>query len=190
MLDRFILSTTWPALAASAAFEAALWFAGTPEFAATAGAIVLAIGLAIAYGSLAKHGEFLALLAAGIAPRRTGAVVVIGAAIVAAIESAASSVLRPPVLRTEHVAYALSALQPVLIASSVLPLSVRNPGREPWARVLLLLVIYVACLVMVRTLVRVTDSAHGGLYWVYIVAALALYDIFLYRQLTAESPAL
>ncbi len=102
ILDRLVLGATWPALIAAIGLGAGGWLLGGPMLGFTAGAFGLAVGLAVAYGIMARDGEYTALLQAGIAPRRVGAVVVLCALVLALVEAAIACAFFRPVVRTEY----------------------------------------------------------------------------------------
>lgn len=99
LLDRLVLATAWPAIVGAVALGTVGWLVGGPNLGLTAAPFALAVGLAVAYGVLARDGEYGALLHAGIAPRRIGAVVVACALALAIIAAAtACTFFRPSAL--------------------------------------------------------------------------------------------
>lgn len=181
ILDRLVLAATWPALYAAVGVGAVGWLTGGPALGLTAAPYGLAVGLAVAYGMLARHGEYAALLHAGIAPRRIGAVVVAGAAALGLAEAAIACAFSRPAARTEYAGYVLAALQLPLIASLALPIAVRSRREEPWARMVLLLIGYTIVTAIVRTFAR-TSGWAPGLEWFFVDVALLATDVALYRD--------
>jgi lipopolysaccharide export LptBFGC system permease protein LptF len=181
ILDRLVLGATWPALGGAIGLGAAGWFLGGPMLGFTAGAFALAIGLAVAYGIMARDGEYAALLQAGIAPRRIGAAVVACALALALAGAAIASAFFRPAARTEYAGYVLAAMQLPLMASLTLPIAVRSRTEEPWARMVVLLIGYT----IVTALLRVVGTTAGwapGLEWFFIDIALLAADSALYRD--------
>ena len=183
LLDRFVLACAGlPLLVAlPAAFFA--WFAFAPRAASFAGAVAIAVALSIAYGRLARSGEYRALVRAGISPRRIGASVVAVCAIAAAIEAAASCAFRVPAVRTEYAGFVLSAAQLPLAASLALPIAVSAGREEPWARMTLALVGYAVALFAVDIVARMNGWAPG-LEWLFIDAGLVVADGAAYRYVS------
>jgi lipopolysaccharide export LptBFGC system permease protein LptF len=180
ILDRLVLGTAWPALCGAVVFGSLGWLIGGPILGLTAGPFALAVGLSVAYGIMARDGEYAALLQAGIAPRRIGAAVVVCALALALVEAATASAFFRPAVRTEYAGYVLAALQLPLMASLALPIAVRSRTEEPWARMVLLLIGYT----IVTTMLRVFGRSAGwapGLEWFFIDVALLAADIVLYH---------
>ncbi len=181
ILDRLVLGATWPALIAAIGLGAGGWLLGGPMLGFTAGAFGLAVGLAVAYGIMARDGEYTALLQAGIAPRRVGAVVVLCALVLALVEAAIACAFFRPVARTEYAGYVLAAMQLPLMASLTLPITVRSRNEEPWARMVVLLIGYT----IVTSVLRVLGQSAGwapGLEWFFIDVTLLASDVALYRD--------
>lgn len=181
ILDRFVLGATWPALYGAVALGALGWLVGGPMMALTAGPFALAVGLAVAYGIMAREGEYAGLLQAGIAPRRIGAAVVVCALALALVATAVACAFFKPAARTEYAGYALAALQLPLMASLALPVAVRSRAEESWARMVVLLIGFV----IVTTAVRAFGRGAGwapGLEWFFIDLALLAADVVLYRD--------
>ncbi len=105
ILDRLVLTATWPALFSAVAIGALAWLVGGPMFCFTAGPFALAVGLAVAYGVMARDGEYAALLQAGITPRRIGAAVVACALVLALVEAVIACAFFKPAVRTEYAGY-------------------------------------------------------------------------------------
>ena len=181
ILDRLVLEATWPALFAAVAVTALAWLMGGPTLGLTAGPFGIAVGLAVSYGGLAQRGEYDALLQAGIAPRRIGAVVVACALVPALVEAWVACAFFRPGLRTEYAGYVLMALQLPLMASLALPIAVRSRNEEPWARMVVLLIAYAIVTALVRTFGRATGWAPGS-EWVFVDVALLAADVALYRD--------
>ena len=187
ILDRLVLGASWPALFAALAVEVLGWLTGGPMMALTAGPFALAIGLAVAYGTMARDGEYAALLQAGIAPRRIGAAVVVCALVFAIASAAIACAFFRPAMRTEYAGYVLAALQLPLMASISLPVAVRSRTEEPWARMVLLLVGYAFVATMLRAVARLAGSAPGS-EWFFIDVALLTADVVLYRDAARPRP--
>ena len=115
-----------------------------------AGPYGIALGLAVAYGRLARDGEYAALLQAGAAPRRIGAAVVGCALVLALFEAVIACAIFRPAVRTMYAGYVFAALQLPLMASLALPVAVRSRSEEPWARMVLLLIGYAIVTAFVR----------------------------------------
>jgi len=154
-----------------------------PILGLTAGPFGIAVGLAVAYGRLARGGEYAALLQAGIAPRRVGAAVVMCALGLALVEAAIGCTFFRPAVRTEYAGYVLAALQLPLMASLALPVAVRSRTEEPWARMVVLLIGYAIVATMLRVLGRNAGWAPG-FEWLFIDVALLAADVALYRDAT------
>lgn len=180
-LDRLTLGVAWPALGGAAGVGALAWFLGGPMLGLTAGPFALAVGLAIAYGIMARGGEYAALLQAGIAPRRIGTAVVTCAFALALIEAAVACTLFRPAVHTGYAGYVLAALQLPLMASLALPVAVRSRTEEPWARMVLLLIGYTIVTALLRAFGRIAGWAPG-LEWFFIDVTLLAADIALYRD--------
>lgn len=181
ILDRLVIGATWPALLGAVALGAVGWVVGGPMLGFTAGAFALAVGLAVAYGIMARDGEYAALLQAGIAPRRIGAAVVACALVLALAEAAIACAFFRPTARTEYAGYVLAAMQLPLMASLTLPIAVRSRTEEPWARMVVLLIGYT----IITALLRVFGTTAGwapGLEWFFIDVALLAADSALYRD--------
>ncbi len=161
ILDRLVLGTTWPALCGAIGLGAAGWLLGGPMLGFTAGAFALAVGLAVAYGVMARDGEYPALLQAGIAPRRVGAVVVVCALGIALAEAVIACAFFRPAVRTEYAGYVLAAMQLPLMASLTLPIAVRSRTEEPWARMVVLLIGYTIVTTILRVFGRTAGWAPG-----------------------------
>jgi lipopolysaccharide export LptBFGC system permease protein LptF len=183
ILDRFVLGATWPALCAAVAPAALGWLVGGPIMGLSAGSFALAIGLAVAYGIMAREGEYAALQQAGIAPRRIGAAVVVCALALAAAAAAIACAWFRPAVRTGYAGYVLAALQLPLMASLALPVAVRSRAEEPWARMVVLLIGYAIAIVAVSAFGRGAGWAPG-LEWFFIDVALLAADVALYRDAT------
>jgi lipopolysaccharide export LptBFGC system permease protein LptF len=180
LLDRLVLGSTWPALFGAVALGAGGWLVGGPTLGFTAGPFAVAVGLAVSYGILAREGAYAALLQAGIAPRRIGAVVVACTLGLALVEAALACAFFRPAARTEYAGYVLAALQLPLMASIALPVAVRSRTEEPWAHMVMLLIGYT----IVTTLLRVFGRSAGwapGSAWFFIDVALVAADAALYR---------
>ncbi len=182
-----VLGATWPAIVAALAIGGLASLAGGPRSGLLVEPFALAVGLAVAYSTMARDGEYGALLQAGISPRRIGAVVVTMAAAIATVEAALACALQPPSVRTQYAGYVLMALQLPLLASMSLPISVRSRREEPWARMVLLLFAYVFGLVAVAGFGQVAGWAPG-LDWFFIDVALAVADVMLYRDIARPRP--
>ncbi len=180
ILDRLVLGATWPAFYAAIGLGAAGWFLGGPMLGFTAGAFSLAVGLAVAYGIMARNGEYAALLQAGIAPRRVGAVVVVCALVLAIAEAVIACAFFRPAVRTEYAGYVLAALQLPLMASLTLPIAVRSRTDEPWARMMVMLIGYTIVTSVLRLLGQSTGWAPG-LEWFFIDLALLAGDVAVYH---------
>jgi hypothetical protein len=180
ILDRYVLSRCALALIAGFACEAAALALLGPDAGTMAGAFVLGSGLAIVYTRLARDREYLALLAAGVAPRRVNAAVVAVTALVQIAVVASCCALAGARAPSAYLGYALAGLQPVFIASSALPICVRSRDREPWAQMFLLLLAYVAC-VVAAGVAAAFQHVGPGLSWLYVVPALAVIDVLLFR---------
>lgn len=176
-----MLGTAWPALFGALALGTAGWLIGGQSLGLSAGPSALAVGLAVAYGNLARDGEYVALLQAGIAPRRIGAVVVLCVLALAFMEAAIACAFFPPATRTEYAGYVLAALQLPLIASITLPVAVRSRTEEPWARMVVLLIAYTIVTALLRAFGRSAGWAPGS-EWYFIDIALVAADIALYRD--------
>jgi lipopolysaccharide export LptBFGC system permease protein LptF len=179
ILDRFLLGATWPALAGAGGVAALAWLTGGPMFGLAAGPFGIAIGLAVAYGILARDGEYAALLQAGISPRRIGAIVVVCAFILALVEAAIACAFFRPAARTEYAGYVLAALQLPLMASLALPVAVRSRTEEPWARMVVLLIGYTIVTSALRVFGRTAGWAQGS-EWFFIDVVLLAADVALY----------
>ena len=180
ILDRLVLGATWPAFYGAIGLGAAGWFLGGPMLGFTAGAFSLAVGLAVAYGVMARNGEYAALLQAGIAPRRVGAVVVVCALVLAIAGAVIACAFFRPAVRTEYAGYVLAALQLPLMASLTLPVAVRSRTEEPWARMMVLLIGYT----IVTSVLRLLGQSAGwapGLEWFFIDMALLAGDVAVYH---------
>ena len=185
ILDRMILGVTWPAIAIAIPCGAELWVIGARVTAFTGAAYALAIGLTVAYASIARTGELRALEAVGIAPRRITASVLAVTLIVAACGAGAACAFGKPAVRTEYAGYVLAALQLPLAASLALPV-VRFAGEEePWAVMVMVLGGYSLGLVALTAFARVQGWAPG-LEWLFVDAALLAADVMLYRQADAR----
>jgi hypothetical protein len=171
-----------PVLAIAFVIEVALLVAGTPDAATTGAALICGVSLAAVYADLLRSGEYHGLVAGGIAPRRIVAPVVILLVLLQALVVAFCYRFERPDVPSAYIGYTLSAAQPILIASSALPICVRSSAREPWAQVLLLLLAYVGCLIAAQMETRVAGIG-AGLYWLYIVPALVAIDVVLFRHL-------
>ena len=147
----------------------------------TAGAFALAIGLAVAYGIMARDGEYAALLQAGITPRRIGAAVVACALVLALAEAVIACAFFRPTVRTEYAGYVLAAMQLPLMASLTLPIAVRSRTEEPWARVVVLLIGYTIVTALLRVFGQTAGWAPGS-EWFFIDVALIAGDVVLYRD--------
>ncbi len=155
----------------------------------TAGAFALAVGLAMAYGIMARDGEYAALLQAGISPRRIGAVVVVCGLVLALTEVTIACTFFRPAVRTEYAGYVLAAMQLPLMASLTLPIAVGSRTEEPWARVVVLLLGYT----IVTSVLRVFGQTAGwapGLEWFFIDVVLLVADVALYRDASKPRAAL
>lgn len=188
ILDRYLLTRCGAVIALAILCEAALLWAGGTDVASTGAAFVVAIGLAVVYGRLAHDGEYVALAAAGIAPRRIIAAVVATVVVVQGLFLAYEYTFERGNMPSAYIGYALSALQPVFMASSALPITVRSRAREPWAHMFLLLGGYTACLVAARTGARIAELGTG-MYWFYVVPVLAIADAVLFRSLRTPPAA-
>ena len=171
-----------PILAMAFVVEVALLVVGTPDAATTGAALICGVSLAAVYTDLVRCGEYHGMVAGGIAPRRIVAPVIILLVLLQALVIAFCYRFERPGVPSAYIGYTLSAVQPVLIASSALPLCVRSSAREPWAQVLLLLLAYVGCLVGAQMETRVAGIG-AGLYWLYVVPALIVIDVVLFRHL-------
>jgi hypothetical protein len=189
ILDRLVLGGTWPALGGAIGLGAAGWSLGGPMLGFTAGSFALAIGLAVAYGIIARDGEYAALLQAGIAPRRVGAVVVVCALALALAEAVIACAFFRPAVRTEYAGYVLAALQLPLMASLTLPIAVRSRTEEPWARMVVLLIGYTIVTAMLRVFGQTAGWAPGS-EWFFIDVALLVADVTLYRGASKPRAAL
>jgi hypothetical protein len=158
------------------------WFVLGPVSMFLVGAFVIAFGLSIPYGQLGNGREVLALMQAGIPPRRSGAAVVRVMCFAAVCEATAACVLRPPAIRSEYVGYVLLAAQLPLMASAALPISAISQRSEPWARMGLLLLGYALAIVVLRVIGR-SNGLAPGLEWMYVDSALLAADVWLYRYL-------
>lgn len=176
-----MLGATWPALVSAAGVAALAWLTGGPMFGLAAGPFGIAVGLAVAYGIMARDGEYAALLQAGIAPRRIGAAAVVCALVLALVEAAIACAFFRPAVRTEYAGYVLAALQLPLMASLTLPIAVRSRTEEPWARMVVLLIGYAIVTTMLRTFGHAAGWATG-LEWLFIDIALVAADIVLYHD--------
>lgn len=181
ILDRLVIGATWPALFGTVAVAALAWLIGGPRLGLLAGPYAIAVGLAVAYGVLSRNGEYSALLQAGIAPRRIGAIVVAAALVLALAESASACKFYPPAVRTEFAGYVLLALQLPLVASLALPIAVRSRNEEPWARMVVLLIGYAIVTAVISAFGRAAGWAPGS-EWFFIDVALVAADIALYRD--------
>lgn len=180
ILDRLILGTAWPAIVAVVALGAIGWLVGGPRLGLTAGPFALAVGLAVAYGVLARDGAYAALLQARIAPRRIGAIVVACALALAVIEAAIACTFFRPAAPAGYAGYVLAALQLPLMASISLPVAVRSRNKEPWARMVVLLIGYAILTALLRVFARTAGWPLGSEWFVIDVALLAA-DVVLYR---------
>lgn len=176
------------AIAAGCLGEAVLLALYGPDSAALGAAFALGVGLAVVYGRLGHDGEYVGLLAGGISPRRIIASVITVTIAAQAGFAAYEYAFQRADIPSAYIGYALGALQPVFIASSAFPICVRTRVREPWAATLLLLVAYVACVLMARA---ATGAARlgTGLYWFYVIPALAALDVALFRWLRFPTAA-
>jgi len=175
MLGRARLS-----LLAAAGAEIAGWFLFGPVGASVCGTFVVAIGLAIVYGTLAKSGEFTAIVAAGIAPRRAIRSIVAGVVLICTIEAVLACTLRFPAVRTECAVDVFEAIVPAITASIVLPIAVRTRTDEPWAFVFLLLLAYTLT-IAAGTIIEHAGVLTPGLFWFFIDCALFAVDALLFR---------
>ena len=189
ILDRLVLGTAWPALCGAVALGTAGWLVGGPSLGSSAGPFALAVGLAVAYGGLARNGEYAALLQAGIAPRRIGAAVVVCALALAGVEAAIACAFFRPAARTEYAGYVLAALQLPLMASLALPVAVRSRTEEPWARMMVLLIGYTIVTTLLRVFARSAGWAPGS-EWYFIDVALLMADTMVYRYATVPRASL
>lgn len=176
-----MLGLTWPALCGALAFGLLGWLVGGPMLGLSASPFALAVGLAVAYGIMARDGEYAALVQAGIAPRRIGAAVVAGALALALVEAVIACTFFRPAVRTEYAGYALMALQLPLMASLTLPVAVRSRTEEPWARVVLLLIGYAIVTTSLRVFGQITGWSPG-FEWLFIDVALVGADIAMYQN--------
>jgi lipopolysaccharide export LptBFGC system permease protein LptF len=176
-----VLGATWPVLYVTVGIQALGWLTGGPVAGLTTGPFALAIGLAVAYGIMARDGEYAALLQAGIAPRRIGAAVVVCALVLALAGAALACAFFRPAVRTEYAGYVLAALQLPLMASISLPVAVRSRTEEPWARMVVLLIGYAIVTTMLRAFGRSAGWAPGS-EWFFIDVALVAADVALYRD--------
>ena len=189
ILDRLVLEATWPALLGAVALAAGEWLIGGPILGLTAGPFGIAVGLAVAYGRLARDGEYAALLQAGASPRRIGAAVAACALALALVEAAIACAFFRPAVRTEYAGYVLAALQLPLMASLSLPVAVRSRTGEPWARMVLLLIGYAIVTTMLRLFGLIAGWAPGS-EWFFIDVALLAADVALYRYAAKPHAAL
>jgi hypothetical protein len=183
-----MIARSAPVLAIAFLIEVALLVVGTPDAATTGAALICGVSLAAVYTDLLRRGEYHGMLAGGIAPRRIVAPVIILLVLLQALVVAFCYRFEHPTVPSAYIGYTLSALQPVLIASLVLPICVRSSAREPWAQVLLLLLGYVACLVVTQMSVRIA-GVGAGLYWMYAVPALVAADMLLFRYVSRPTSA-
>jgi hypothetical protein len=168
-------------LLAAAGAEIAGWFLFGPVGASVCGTFVVAIGLAIVYGTLAKSGEFTAIVAAGIAPRRAIRSIVAALAAVCAIEAVLACALRTPPLPSGYAGYVLAAIVPAITGSIVLPIAVRARNDEPLTIVFLLLVAYTLAIATGIILER-AGALTPGLDWAFIDGALIAANTLLFRD--------
>ncbi len=189
ILDRLVLGATWPALGGAIALGATGWLLGGPMLGFMAGAFALAVGLAVAYGIMARDGEYAAMLQAGVAPRRVGAVVVVCALGIALAEAVVACAFFRPSVRTEYGGYVLAAMQLPLMASLTLPIAVRSRNEEPWARIVVLLIGYTVVTTMLRVLGQTAGWAAGS-EWFFIDVVLLAADVALYRHAARPCAAL
>jgi len=180
IIDRFTLGRARLSLLAAAGAEIAGWFLFGPVGASVCGTFVVAIGLAIVYGALAKSGEFTAIVAAGIAPRRAIRSIVAGVVLICTTEAVLACTLRTPPVRSEYVAYVLAAIVPAITASIALPIAVRTRSDEPWAFVFLLLLAYTLA-IAAGTIMEHAGVLTPGTFWFFIDCALFAADALLFR---------
>ncbi len=189
ILDRLMLAGAWPALCGAIGLGAAGWLLGGPMLGFTAGTFGLAVGLTVAYGIMARGGEYAALLQAGIAPRRVGAVVVVCALGIALAEAVIACAFFRPAVRTEYAGYVLAAMQLPLMTSLTLPIAVRSRTEEPWARMVVLLIGFTIVTAMLRAYGQTAGWAPGS-QWFFIDVALLVADVALYRDASRPRAAL
>jgi len=183
ILDRMLLEATWAAVAIALACEALMWSLGSRVAAFTGGAYAVAIGLAIAYGRLARDGEVAALQTLGIAPRRISAAADVLCVLAAALGASIACVLGKPVIRTEYAGYVLAALQLPLAGSLALPVVVYAGREEPWALMSIALLGYTLVVLCIVAFARAQGWAPG-LEWLFVDSALFVTDVMLYRGLS------
>ena len=132
IIDRFMLDRARLSLFAALGSEIAGWFLFGPVGASVCGTFVVAIGLASVYGTLAKSGEFTAIVAAGIAPRRAICSIVAGVVLICTIEAVLACTVRVPAVRSECAVDVFAAIVPAVAASIVLPIADVHAPMNRW----------------------------------------------------------
>jgi hypothetical protein len=180
IIDRFMLDRARLSLFAALGSEIAGWFLFGPVGASVCGTFVVAIGLASVYGTLAKSGEFTAIVAAGIAPRRAICSIVAGVVLICTIEAVLACTVRVPAVRSECAVDVFAAIVPAVAASIVLPIAIRTRTDEPWAFVFLLLLAYTLA-IAAGTIMEHAGVLTPGTFWSFIDCALFAADALLFR---------